>query len=171
MSKRTVTDSHKLKPKDFWPTPVFETWKLSPHLVPGTLFDEPCAGNGAIIVALTLLGHRCAGAVDITPRAAGIEQGDARTYVPVSGRIITNPPYRRDLLEPLLEHWIGQWDTWLLLPLDHLVNKWTNRFMRHVDQIVPLGRVSWLGNGRGGMENFCWFHFNTERRGLISARP
>ena len=170
MSKRTQTDNALTRPKDFWRTPLSALMPLVPHLPPATRFVEPCAGDGAISNGLGLLGHVCEFAFDIEPRAPGIVALDA-TYVPVDGKlVITNPPFRWSLLRPLLDHWIGSCDAWLLLPWDMTCNARFSPYAQHVDRMLPIGRVSWLDNGQGGFENYGWFHFTTARQGLILPR-
>lgn len=167
MSKRTKTDNALKNPKDFWPTPFKPIRKLAEVLPPFTVYEEPCAGDGAILRGL--YDHLCGDAYDFMPRAIGIRGADALTVRP-KYLVITNPPYRRSLLQPLLDHWIGRHECWLLLPLDMASNVWTNPYMRYVDRILPLGRVSWMQNGKAGMENSCWFHFGLDNVGLILHR-
>jgi len=170
MSKRTKTASAATNPKNFWPTPREAVMPLTRHLVPGTVYDEPCAGDGAIMRVLAEHGMLCAAAHDVIPTGPGILLGDA-TKLPVGGRlIVTNPPYAQPLLQPLLDHWIGNREAWLLLPSDMLMNVWSNPYVRHIDRILPLGRVSWMQNGQAGMENSAWLHFTKESVDLILPR-
>lgn len=171
MSKRTATESAKKNPKDFWPTPYRAVVPLVPHLTPLDVFVEPCAADGQLVRHLLRHLQVCLSAFDIIPRGGGVQWGDAATAeYDRNVQVITNPPFRRSLLEPLLDRWIGFVPCWLLLPSDYAINIWTNPYMRYVDKIVPIGRVSWMNNGVGGMENYAWFHFSLDRVGLISER-
>lgn len=170
MSKRTITDSAVKNPQNFWQTPAKVTERLVPHLPPQLWYIEPCAGAGAIISVLHEHDMYCADAYDIEPNAPHIRQADAQTQSVEGATIITNPPYARHLLQPLLDHWIGSATCWLLLPLDMAVNVWTNSYMEYVSHILPVGRVSWLGNGKSGMDNSAWFRFAREPAGLILPR-
>lgn len=170
MSKRTRTKSAINNPRNYWPTPIGPINQLGRILPAGMMYDEPCAGDGRLIRGLAPHGLFCVQAHDLVPQGAGIRIGNALN-LPISGRpIITNPPYAKSLLEPLLDHWIGRTEVWLLLPSDMMVNKWTNPYMRFVDRILPIGRVSWMENGKAGFENSVWFRFSTDRVDLILNR-
>ncbi len=168
MSKRTQTNSAEINPKNFWPTPKAAVDPLRDVIPAGTVYVEPCAGGGDLIGHLDWL--TCSAAYDISPSSPVIVQVDAVEVKPDKRMIVTNPPFQWTLLKPLLDHWIGKRVCWLLLPLDMLANKRTAPYMAHVDRIVPLGRVSWLNNGKGGMENFAWFRFDTKEQPFIARR-
>lgn len=173
MAKRTPNTTPR--PRDFWSTPPECVVPLVPHLTGDIIkhgFVEPCAGAGALVDALAACGVKCIVAFDIAPQRAGIKTGDA-SKITVPGPsipIVTNPPWNRDMLEPILANIIGKTTVWLLLPLDYATNVWTNPYMRHVNKIVPLGRVSWLGNGKAGMDNSCWYRFDIKRQNFITER-
>lgn len=173
MSKRTPNTI--ARPRDFWATPPEAVMPLVPYLrsdVGTRGFVEPCAGAGALVDALAAHGVKCTVAFDIAPQRAGIRSGDA-SKVTVPGPsipIVTNPPWKQALLEPILENIIGKTTVWLLLPLDYVANLWTNPFMAHVSRIVPVGRVSWLGNGQGGFDNVAWFRFSIPKPHIITER-
>jgi hypothetical protein len=79
--------------------------------------------------------------------------------------IITNPPYRKDILFPMIEHFAGLAPTWLLLNADFMHNVGSAPFLVYCRAIVSIGRIKWIpGTKNGGMENFCWYLFdNTDR--------
>lgn len=179
MSKRTDTDSAVANPSNFWPTPPEAVTPLLEPLrqdvvLAKSRFIEPCAGDGALVDALVFHNFVRAVAFDNEPRRSDIRHGDATTvdWSTVNPAIpaVTNPPWARHLLEPILAAIIGTRVVWLLLPLDYTTNLWTNPYMRHVNRIVPLGRVSWKGNGKGGMENSAWFRFSPQVRSFITER-
>lgn len=91
-------------PRDFYPTPAEAVPPLLAHLSPGTKFIEPCAGDGALVDHLTAHGHRCLQASDIDPRRAGIAQVDALDLAWGPEAFITNPPWDRKVLHPLIIH-------------------------------------------------------------------
>ena len=62
MGKRSVFDR---RVKDFYPTPEAGVLPLLDHLMIGTRFYEPCAGDGQLIDHLERFGHICVGASDI----------------------------------------------------------------------------------------------------------
>lgn len=183
MSKRIDTDSAKTNASNFWPTPPDAVVPLVPELrldlpaVPNRYFIEPCAGDGALVKALRVHGIICKVAFDNAPRDPDVRLGDAAKVdwgetapdeIPLP--VVTNPPWARHLLEPILANLIGTRVVWLLLPLDMAANLWTNPYMRYVNRIVPLGRVSWLGNGKAGMENSMWARFSPQVRSFITER-
>lgn len=173
MSKRTQTDSKDTNPREFWPTPLAAAKPLGEFLPKGTKFIEPCAGAGDLIEHLEGFGHECVEASDSDPQFANppfVELRDARLTAVGYAEVITNPPFSQPLLKPLMEYWVGRTSMWLLLPSDMLINKWFNQYAVYVDQIIPIGRVSWLGNGQGGYENFVWAHFTTDPQFFITER-
>ena len=178
MAKRTNTDSALTNRNNFWPTPREAVLPLVDHLRLDTIFSkwryvEPCAGDGALVDALAEQGFLCAGAFDVAPRRADIKARDAALapvrLIPHLPRV-TNPPWAKHLLKPILDNLVGQTVVWLLLPLDMAANIWTNPYMAHVNKLVPLGRVSWLGNGKAGMENSAWFRFDMLPQDFITER-
>jgi hypothetical protein len=171
MSKRTRTDSRAFNPNDFFPTPREAALPLIRHLPACTRFIEPCAGDYSLAGFLEEYGHTCVDAFDIAPQSPFVRIENALNVRPAQGLLlVTNPPFAWPLLRPLLDHWIGSNPVWLLLPADMICNKRFNSYARHIDQLVPVGRVSWLGNGTGGFENFMWMHFATSRQPFIMER-
>lgn len=92
-------------PRDFYPTPHEAVLPLLPHLKVNSRFCEPCAGNGALIDHLQMYGHRRTAAWDIEPQRFDIDRANALDKL--IGNIdyfITNPPWGRDILHPLIRH-------------------------------------------------------------------
>lgn len=159
MGKRTP---HHFKEKDFWPTTDPRAVEpLLPH-IKGKVYAEPCWGNGSLewligqhatcafrsdIREVELI--RCCDALDLTEDDVG--------HVDY---IVTNPPYTWSVLKPLMEHFVQLKPTWLLLNADLMHNKRMSYFMRfNCTKVVSVGRVSWMENGKTGMENFAWYEF------------
>jgi hypothetical protein len=159
MGKRS---SFERIPRDFYPTPAEAVVPLLPHLLPGTRFCEPCAGDGALIDHLTSAGHVCAAAWDIEPQRDDIAKKDALEWV--VGNIdfyITNPPWSRDVLHPLIEHLSAEYPTWLLFDADWMHTKQAVPFMPWLMAIVSVGRVKWIPESKmTGKDNCCWYLFN-----------
>ncbi len=176
IGKRSAFDR---KPRDFYKTPDKAVLPLLPHLAPRTRFYESCCGDGALIRALERRGHICKGASDIqAPEEPAIVAGhpvafsghiqDATTLRLPSGMVdcfITNPPFRKDILFPLIAHLSAQAPTWLLLPADFLHNIGSSPFLDYCVRIVSIGRVSWEENGVAGKDNHIWALFDQERCG------
>jgi hypothetical protein len=172
MGKRTPHDERKARKEankhDLWPTPYKPILPLLPHLEPGTRFIEPCAGDGRLIGYLQEHGHVCEGAWDIEPQDECIRQLDARYLVTGVDRhklkIITNPPWTRALLHPLIVHFAGQHDTWLLFDADWAHTQQANPYLRFCEKVVSVGRVRWLegqesDRGNDPKDNCAWYLF------------
>src|SRR6187399_1986435 len=96
---------------------------LKPHLRGVKTFAEPCAGRGDLVRGLEYTGLRCVmendmnfnGGVDaLTLTAADLNGADA---------IISNTPWTRALLYPLMLHFQRLKPTWLLLDGDWSYNR------------------------------------------------
>lgn len=160
MGKRS---NFERRPRDFYPTPERAVEPLLPHLSSGTRFCEPCAGDGALIRHLEKAGHNCAAAWDIEPQAAGIDCQDATQRL--IGNIdcfITNPPWDRSVLHPIIEHLCAQYPTWLLFDADWMHTKQSARFIPWLRKVVSVGRVKWIEDSPfTGKDNCCWYLFNS----------
>ena len=159
MGKRS---SFERIPRDFYPTPVEAVRPLLSHLLPATRFCEPCAGDGRLIDHLTSAGHVCAAAWDIEPRRDDIAKKNALEWV--IGNIdcfITNPPWARDILHPLIEHLSAEYPTWLLFDADWMHTRQSAPFMPLCRKIVSVGRVKWIPDSPfTGKDNCAWYLFD-----------
>ena len=110
MGKRSEFDRI---PRDFYPTPPSAIKPLLPYLhnADVKLFCEPCAGDGQLIDMLELAGLMCCYKSDIEPRRSDIVQHDAleleEMKILEADAIITNPPWRRDLLHLMIEYFMS----------------------------------------------------------------
>lgn len=164
-------------PRDAYDTPREAILPLLPHLKPRTRFCEPCAGRGALLDVLVEAGHVCARARDIAPRRKDIERKDA--LITLTGNIdcfITNPPWGRKFLHPLILHLSTQHPTWLLFDADWIHTKQATPYLPLLRRIVSIGRVKWIpGSKMTGKDNCCWYLFDampvssTEFIGRIAA--
>jgi len=159
MGKRS---SFERKPRDFYPTPIEAVYPLLDHLPDGFRFTEPCAGDGALIEHLETKGI-CIWASDIEPQAVGIYN---RSYYQLgsdeiikSDYIITNPPWDRKVLHPMIEHFIKFKPTWLLFDADWIHTKQSIPYMTMCRKIVSVGRIKWFGN-MTGKDNCAWYLFD-----------
>ena len=98
-------------PQDAYGTPAEAVAPLLPHLAPASRFFEPCAGEGRLVAHLVNAGHFCVGQCDL-PTDATIWR-----YVSVEPGVVfvTNPPWRRDVLHPIILNLSGQAPAWLLI--------------------------------------------------------
>ena len=104
---------------DFYPTPRAAVVPLIPHLRGIRSFAEPCAGDGALVRHLESFGLRCVYAGDIRTGQDAL----ALDHYGAVDAIITNPPYTRELMHRLIEHFQHIAPTWLLIDYDWSATK------------------------------------------------
>jgi hypothetical protein len=148
--------------RDFYPTPREAVLPLLPHLAPGTRFVEPCAGNGALVDVLTAAGHVCARAWDIEPQRDDIDRLNAlERLVGNIDCFITNPPWDRRTLHPMITHFSDQHPTWLLFDADWQHTRQSVPFLPRLRRIVSVGRVKWIPDSKmTGKDNCAWHLFD-----------
>lgn len=150
--------------KDLYITPEVGVLPLLPHLNKGTHFVEFCGGTGALIDHLEKYGHKCVKAYDIDPKDDRVEYGDAtkmvyNNFMPFMG--ITNPPWSRNILHPILERIIeSRTPCWLLFDADWMHTKQSSEYMKHCHKVVSIGRLKWIpGSPSVGKDNCAWYLF------------
>ena len=157
MGKRS---DFKRRERDFYPTPYEAVFPLLPHLAPKTKFIEPCAGERDLVRHLTEHGHECVSASDIADRP-GI---DARHLTDGDGAdvFITNPPWGRSILHPIIVNLSNTLPTWLLFDADWMHTKQAVTYLERCLKIVSVARVKWMGpdSPHTGKDNCCWFLFD-----------
>ncbi|MEM7528863.1 MAG: class I SAM-dependent methyltransferase [Pseudomonadota bacterium] len=164
MTKR-AHQKYKKHTRDYYVSPSWVARPLAPFLERDYVrnFVEPCAGNGALCKALHELGFTLVSAFDIEPMAPGIERVDALRLTKEdfdgADAIITNPPWNRAIMHPLIAHMVQFRPTWLLFDANWPNTQQSAELMRHCSDIVPIGRVSWMHNGKGGFDDAVWGRF------------
>lgn len=159
----SVYSDFERKELDKYYTPYEAVIPLLPFLKPKTKFVEPTAGDGRLIRHLEQHGHECVYACDIKPEGAGIEQRDVLFFdktLPPCDMIITNPPWERDVLHPMIDIFTAQVDTWLLFDAAWPHTVQAIPFRSLCKKIVSIGRISWEGNGVSGTQDCCWYLFS-----------
>lgn len=152
MSKRSHTFARRKQ--DAYYTPYEAVIPLLPHLPYQAQFTEPCAGDGRLVRHLERHGHKCVYWSDIS------EGRDAlKSFYPLGEYIITNPPWTRTILHPMIEHFAQQHPTWLLFDADWAHTKQAAPYLVNCRKIVSVGRVSWMENGTSGLDNCAWYLF------------
>ena len=147
--------------RDYYPTPYHAFEPLIPHLPqkPFT-FCEPCGGDGRLIDHIEKHLGICDMASDIEPMDDRVSKKDAFDIDHVSSQlIITNPPWDRKILHPLILHFSLLRPTWLLFDADWMHTKQSVEYMKYVKKIVSIGRVKWF-DGVHGKDNSCWYLFD-----------
>lgn len=168
MTKR-AKDKFERRPRDLYVTPFQPVADLmeTDWLENGETFAEPCAGDGSLTEHLEALGLISLWESDIEPQHKRIKQKDALelTEEDVTGcrYIITNPPWDRQLLHPMIEHFMNLRPTILLFDSDWAHTKQAAPLMLHCYICFGVGRVSWMGNGKKGFDNCSWYLFRKEK--------
>ena len=167
MGKRS---NFKRVERDFYPTPEAAVLPLLPHLPDRFDFWEPCAGDGALIDHI--IGNKpyasCILATDIEPQADYIHKVDALEYDfgNVEHINITNPPWDRKILHPMIEHLCYDAPTWLLFDADWMHTKQSAPYMEWCVKIVSVGRVKWIPDSKmTGKDNCAWYLFDRHGSG------
>lgn len=164
MSKRAP--GFERRANDFYRTPWEAVRPLLPFLPTCCKFVEPCAGDGALVDHLVNAGHRCIGKLDIEPMRGDIGRKSAFSYrwKDPDGLYITNPPWTRETLHPLIKHLCSQAPTWLLFDADWQYTKQSAPLLPYLRKIVAVGRVRWIeGTSQDGKDNAAWYLFDGTR--------
>ena len=150
--------------RDFYPTPMEAVRPLFPHLLRNAKFYEPCGGDGRLVTHLETDGHVCMGAWDIEPQSPRVGRGNALDtyFTPAyADCIITNPPWDRKILHPMIEHFSNQLPTWLLFDADWMHTRQSAKFMDRLEMVVSVGRVKWIPDSKmTGKDNCAWYLFD-----------
>jgi hypothetical protein len=145
---------------DFYPTPRKAVAPLIPHLRGIRTFAEPCDGGdsgGDLVRHLESFGLRCVYRGDIS---TGQDAFAVDHYGDVDV-IISNPPWTRSLLHPLIQHFQRIAPTWLLLDQDWAGTKQAVPYLACCTDILPIGRQIWIpGTNKHGFDNAAWYHFD-----------
>ncbi len=162
MGKRS---NFERKEKDFYPTPLEAVKPLVPFLRPGTRFIEPCAGEGHLVKHLEGAGMKCGGWFDLYDVNSKID-ATITTYNIEADYFITNPPWSRNILHPIIENLSKQLPTWLLIDADWMHTKQAVPYLEHCNRILSIGRVKWIPDSKHtGKDNCCWYLFSKLHRG------
>tara|TARA_R110000764_G_scaffold164543_4_gene251595 strand:- start:397 stop:945 length:549 start_codon:yes stop_codon:yes gene_type:complete len=169
MGKREAVKKPK-SPRDFYATVDPDAVKPLIAFLGDTLsYAEPCAGNGDLIDQLSSFGLQCDHASDIV--SDRYQEYDASTipyanlYISGADCIITNPPFSKDLLLPIMYHLMHSGlPLWLLLPADIMHNKYMTPYMSQCETVVSVGRLCWFpdevtGKMVKGVDNYQWMEF------------
>lgn len=158
MSKRS---SFRRMKNDAYDTPLEAVSPLLRHLPARFTFDEPCAGAGLLADSLTKAGGQRGLLCDIAPRRRDVMPQDAMSLSQTKAQyIITNPPWTRELLHPLILHLCQLAPTWLLLDAGWAFTKRAGPYMDHCRKVVAVGRLRWIpGSPHTGKDDCAWYLF------------
>lgn len=155
--------------RDYYPTPIEAVRPLVPHLPLGNFgYTEPCAGDGRLVQHMNILTNGlavCEAAYDIEPRGQSVMQWNALDIHSAS-MFITNPPWDRKVLHPLIEHLSSIAPTWLLFDADWMHTKQSRPMVQRLKKVVSVGLVRWIeGTNMTGKDNCCWHLFESRDEG------
>ena len=165
MGKRS---NFERNPRDFYRTPEAAVLPLIKHLHHFDSFVEPCAGDGALLDILLSNGLPCVGAFDIHPLRGDVACGDATTdRAPIwCDCYITNPPWDRKVLHPIIRNLAAHRPTWLLFDADWMHTKQATEFLPWLVKVVSIGRAKWIPDSKmTGKDNCCWYLFDDNNNG------
>jgi len=178
--------------RDFYPTPVKAVEPLIPHLPHRFTYVEPCAGKGDLVKALSTFegvahgGRFCAMCHEASDIHAGghyshlgtdnvIKQRDAFDIDDVPAEVdffITNPPWDRKILHPLIIHLSAIRPTWLLFDADWTHTRQAAPYMMFLRKIVSVGRIKWIPDSpHTGKDNCAWHLFEPNYPGCGDFAP
>ena len=157
--------------RDFYPTPIEAVIPLMAHLPESFTFAEPCAGDARLALHIdTLTNSKAIPTLlsDIEPQDDGVEKIDAFDFVAPSNTdyIITNPPWDRKLLHPMIDRFAAQCPTWLLFDANWMFTKQARNYLPMCQTIVTIGRVKWIEDSKSsGKDDSCWYLFDKKFTG------
>ncbi len=139
---------------------------LLPYLPP-VYFCEPCCGDGDIIRQLEASGnHECANSFDIKTGQDALSNSFTEELLYGADYIITNPPWTRHILHPMIEKFSEMLPTWLLFDADWMHTKQAIPYLKYCQKIVSVGRLRWIkGTKMDGKDNCAWYLFDKQREG------
>ena len=156
--------------RDYYPTPIKAVEPLIAHLPDNFTFAEPCAGDGRLVNHISTLTDNRGNATfvcDIDPQEHWIPQGNALDVVFSKSVdfIITNPPWDRKILHPMIEHFSSQAPTWLLFDANWMFTKQAHEYLPYCVKIVTIGRVRWIEDTKmSGKDDSCWYLFDKKNK-------
>lgn len=152
--------------KDFYRTIDQRAVKaLLPFLDPFTRYSEPCCGVGDLIISLTEAQMICTHANDIEWGKDALTLTREELNNPEC--IISNPPWQRKILHPMIEHFCHiSPHVWLLFDSNWANTKQSSRLMKeYCTDIVSVGRLIWIpGTTMSGKDDTSWFRFSRYKK-------
>lgn len=140
-----------------------------------TTFYEPCAGEGDMVKALSEMGFDCTGASDIEPSDLfPVPTKDAleltKEDLNDAELIITNPPWTRSVLHPMIEHFSSLVPSVLLFDADWAYTKQAREYLdEYCIMIMPIGRLKWRKDTKQqGKDNAAWYFFHPNKNKNIN---
>lgn len=160
MGKRS---NFERRPMDDYPTTDPKAVAaLVPFLTQVSTFAEPCAGAGDLVRSLVAAGLECRWQSDLKD---GLDAMSFNAFGAIDA-IITNPPWTREILHPMIVHFQHIAPTWLLFDADWAHTRQAAPFIDQCSDIVAVGRLKWIpGSKFTGKDNCTWYRFWRGHRG------
>jgi hypothetical protein len=134
---------------------------LLPYLDSIDTFAEPCVGEGHLVRQIEAEGLHCLLASDINQGIDAL----TLTFKDIDA-IITNPPWTRELLHPMIAHFCTQAPTWLLFDSDWAYTIQAEPYLFVCSDIVPTPRLKWLAHTKWtALDNTSWYRFDAKHTG------
>lgn len=129
-----------------------------------TTYIELCAGKGDLIDLLTRNGLTCVYACDKYPDDEMVIERDALTIKEAKYQIISNPPWKRKLLHPLIKHFITLGvDVWLLFDAGWLFTEQAAPYLKYCHKVIAVPRLQWFpGTEHDAQDDCAWYLFKSE---------
>ena len=165
MGKRS---NFERRERDYYKTPEEAVIPLLDHIdYISFTFIEPCAGDGTLTALLEkYTDGDCIYQSDIEPQESNILTKDALHVQDKPDFYITNPPWDRKILHPIIEHLSNLAPTWLLFDADWIHTKQSQPYQSRLAKIVSVGRVKWIPDSKmTGKDNCCWYLFDSKNSG------
>lgn len=140
---------------------------LLPH-IRGLRYAEPCFGAGLLVDGFKEVfpSLTCTYRADIETGECAItgtgldDRRDDYDY------ILTNPPWGRKLLHPMIDRFSNLAPTFLLFDSDWAFTKQAKPYLSKCYKIVTVGRLKWIpGTTMSGKDNVAWFCFDPNHDG------
>ncbi len=152
-------------PRDFYPTPWEAVVPLLPHIGHQPFYIEPCVGEFHLVEHLMPYA-RCVDHGDIVLGKDAMSWTEEQVGLAQADYFITNPPWDRKLLHPMIGHLSALLPTWLLFDADWIHTKQSAPFLPWLRKIVAVGRVKWIPDSKmTGKDNCAWHLFDQKGSG------
>lgn len=150
--------------RDYYPTIDPRAWSaLKPHLPEKFTYAEPCYGEGHLAKMIEgdlVYSSDISDGVDALSLKA--EDLCGADY------IITNPPWSRKILHPLIDHLRQMRPTWLLFDASWAHTKQSSELIKYCSKIISVGRLRWIeGTTMTGKDDCCWYLFGKDKTETI----
>lgn len=159
MGKRS---DFRRRPQDAYYTPYAAVPPLIPFLDDVVTFAEPCCGDYRLAKHLSEHSKACVFSGDIEFGFDALEWTGGDFF----DAIITNPPWTRAILHPMIRHFQSIAPTWLLFDADWKHTKQAAPFLDQCSHVVSVGRLKWIEDSAySGKDNAAWYRFDVNHSG------